>query len=80
MKQIWNNKCAETHSLLENLSNREFEVLTRVGKGLSLRAVGTKMGISDKTVSTYQKRLMKKLNLYNKFDLVKFALQSGLIN
>jgi DNA-binding NarL/FixJ family response regulator len=67
-------------SALENLSKREFEVLTRVGKGLSLRAAGAQMGLSDKTVSTYQTRLMEKLNLSNKTDLVKFALQSGLIS
>ena len=67
-------------SALENLSKREFEVLTRVGKGLSLRAAGAQMGISDKTVGTYKTRLMEKLNLYNKTDLVKFALQSGLVD
>lgn len=71
---------SQKKSLLENLSTREFEVLTRVGKGLSLRAAGAEMGISDKTVSTYQSRLMEKLNLCNKTDLVKFALQSGLID
>jgi len=67
-------------SVLENLSKREFEVLTRVGKGLSLRAAGAQLGISYKTVSTYQTRLMEKLNLYSKTELIKFALQSGLIN
>jgi DNA-binding NarL/FixJ family response regulator len=80
MKQHRNHKYAETHSLLQKLSNREFEVLTRVGKGLSLRAAGAQVGISDKTVSTYQTRLMGKLNLYNRTDLVRFALQSGLID
>ena len=80
MKQHRNHKYAGTHSLLEKLSHREFEVLTRVGKGLSLRAAGAQMGISDKTVSTYQTRLMEKLNLYNRTDVVRFALQSGLID
>jgi two-component system, NarL family, response regulator FusR len=79
MKQH-HNKCAGTHSLLEKLSNREFEVLTHVAKGLSLRAVGAQMGVSDKTVNTYQRRFMEKLNLSNRIDMVKFALQVGLID
>ena len=74
----WRNSSRK--NVLKKLSKREFEVLTRVGKGMPLRAVAAQMGISDKTVSTYQTRLMGKLNLCNKIDLVKISLQTGLID
>ncbi len=64
---------------LENLSKREFEVLTLLGRGMSLKEAGAQMGINEKTVGTYQTRLMSKLNLTSKADLVKFALQAGLV-
>ena len=64
---------------MDSLSEREFEVLTMLSSGLSLKEVGTRMGISDKTVSTYQTRLMEKLDLTSKADLVRFAIESGLV-
>ena len=64
---------------LESLSAREFEALTLIGRGMSLKEAGAQMGISEKTVGTYQTRLMEKLNLSNKTDLVRLALQAGII-
>jgi DNA-binding NarL/FixJ family response regulator len=72
-------KQAGKDSLLDNLSPREFEVLTLLGSGLSLKEVGARIGIDEKTVGTYRARLMTKLHLSTKADLFRIALESGVI-
>ena len=64
---------------LSRLSEREFAVLTALSRGKSLKEVADELGISDKTVSTYRARLMKKLDLKSGSDLVRFALEHGLL-
>ena len=64
---------------LSRLSEREFAVLTALSRGKSLKEVADELGISDKTVSTYRARLMKKLSLKSGSDLVRFALEHGLL-
>lgn len=64
---------------LASLSKREFAVLTALSRGKSLKEVADELGISDKTVSTYRARLMKKLDLKSGSDLVRFALEHGLL-
>lgn len=64
---------------LASLSKREFAVLTALSRGKSLKEVADELGISDKTVSTYRARLMKKLDLKRGSDLVRFALEHGLL-
>ena len=64
---------------LDSLSQREFEVFTLLGSGLSLKEAASQMGISDKTVTTYRARLMEKLDLSNKADLIRVALELGLV-
>lgn len=64
---------------LDSLSPREFEALTMLSSGLSLKEAATRMGVSEKTVSTYRARFMEKLHLANNTDLVRFALEAGLL-
>ena len=64
---------------LSRLSEREFAVLTALSRGKPLKEVADELGISDKTVSTYRARLMKKLDLKSGSDLVRFALEHGLL-
>ena len=72
-------KQAGKNSSLDNLSPREFEVLTLLGSGFSLKEVGARIGIDEKTVGTYRARLMTKLHLSTKTDLFRIALESGVI-
>ncbi|MBC8208271.1 MAG: response regulator transcription factor [Desulfobulbaceae bacterium] len=65
-------------SPLTRLSQREREVLQFVVEGLSSVAIGTKLGLSPKTVETYRSRLMNKLGLSDLPSLVKFALRHGI--
>ncbi len=66
-------------SPLEELSPREREVLTLTAEGYSSAETGKKLFLSPKTVDTYRSRLMQKLGLSHRSELVRFALQTGLL-
>lgn len=64
---------------LQALSDREREVLTLTVEGFSAREIGERLFISPKTVDTYRSRLMEKLRLNHRSELVRFALKVGLL-
>jgi DNA-binding NarL/FixJ family response regulator len=63
----------------EQLTPRELEVLTLIGAGHTNRAIALKLGISVKTVERHRTQLMAKLDVHNLVDLVRIAIQRGLI-
>jgi two-component system response regulator NreC len=67
------------HDPLEKLTDREREVLGFTVEGFSSSEIGKKLFISPKTVDTYRARIMEKLNLHHRSELVRFALQTGLL-
>jgi DNA-binding NarL/FixJ family response regulator len=66
-------------SPLEELSDREREVLALTAEGYSSSETGKKLFLSPKTVDTYRSRLMRKLGLSHRADLVRFALDTGVL-
>jgi two-component system response regulator NreC len=64
---------------LHELSSREQEVLALTAEGFSSREIGKKLFISPKTVDTYRARIMDKLRLNHRSELVRFALRVGLL-
>lgn len=64
---------------LTDLSTREQEVLALTAEGFSSREIGQKLFISPKTVDTYRARIMDKLGLTHRSELVRFALEVGLL-
>jgi len=65
-------------SHLERLTLREREVLQLVVEGKSSVEISQILDISAKTIDTHRSRLMKKLDIRNIGDLVKFGLRHGL--
>ncbi len=63
----------------EKLSERESEVLVMTALGYSSREIGEMLFISPKSVDTYRQRLMEKLGLESRADLVQYALKKGLL-
>ena len=63
----------------DNLSEREREVLALTAQGYSSQEIGDKLALSAKTVETYRTRVMRKLNLRHRSDLVRYALRAGLL-
>lgn len=61
------------------LSAREGEVLTFVARGHTNRETAEKLGLSVKTVETYRMRLMQKLDLRGRAELVDYAIREGLL-
>ena len=64
---------------LEKLSDREREVLALTAEGYSSGEIGKKLYLSPKTVDTYRARLMQKLGLSHRSELVRLALDTGLL-
>ncbi|MBW7885365.1 MAG: response regulator transcription factor [Caldilineaceae bacterium] len=64
----------------ETLSEREREVLKLIALGYTATQVAEKLALSPKTVETYRGRIMEKLNLSSRSDLVQYALARGLLS
>ncbi len=69
----------EEEDPLSRLTDREREVLGYTVEGYSSTEIGKKLFISPKTVDTYRSRIMEKLGLHHRSELVRFALQQGLL-
>ncbi|MDA8017882.1 MAG: LuxR C-terminal-related transcriptional regulator [Thermoanaerobaculia bacterium] len=61
------------------LSKREQEVLRGVAYGYTNREIAEHLGVSVKSVETYRHRLSDKLELGSRAELVRFALDLGLL-
>jgi two-component system, NarL family, invasion response regulator UvrY len=68
-----------TRSPHELLSDREFEVLRALGSGMMVKDVAAHLRLSAKTVSTYRSRLLEKMGLKSKEDLVRYVVAHGLL-
>lgn len=66
-------------ALHELLSDREFEVLRALGSGMSVKDVAEQLHLSAKTVSTYRTRLLEKMGLKSKVDLVRYVVVHDLL-
>lgn len=64
---------------LQRLSARERQVLALTAEGYSSSEVGERLSLSPKTVDTYRSRIMEKLGLHHRTELVRFALRAGLL-
>jgi len=62
------------------LSKREEDVLRLVAGGLTSQQIADRMLISVKTVETYRSRVARKLNLNDRSDFFRYALEFGLIS
>jgi two-component system response regulator NreC len=63
----------------QTLSEREREVLKLTAEGYTAQEIADKLILSPKTVDTYRQRVMDKLNLHHRAELVKYALRKGLL-
>ena len=61
------------------LTPREREVLTYIAEGHTNREIADALTISHKTVDRHRENIMRKLNLHSRVELVKYAIEKGLI-
>ncbi|MCK9284987.1 MAG: response regulator transcription factor [Rhodocyclaceae bacterium] len=61
------------------LTNRELEVLTLIVEGMALKDIAERLNLSPKTVTTHKANLMDKLGIENNAELIRYALERGLL-
>jgi DNA-binding NarL/FixJ family response regulator len=70
---------SSSKSRLSELTERETEVLMSVAKGLTNAEIAAELGIGEATVTTHVTRVLMKLELRDRIQVVIFAYESGLI-
>jgi len=64
----------------DRLTAREREILTLIAEGHTSREIADKLFISLKTVLGHRTKIMEKLDLHNRSELIKYAIRKGLIS
>ncbi|WP_434744113.1 response regulator [Micromonospora sp. SH-82] len=60
------------------LTERETEVLRLVAKGLSYKQIAERLGLSHRTVQNHVQNTLGKLQLHNRVELTRYAIEQGL--
>ncbi|MBB5977125.1 DNA-binding NarL/FixJ family response regulator [Kribbella solani] len=61
-----------------HLTTRETEVLRLVARGLTAKQIATRLVLSHRTVENHVQNTLRKLQLHNRAELVRYAIQNGL--
>ena len=61
------------------LSNRELEVMSLLAEGKSPCEIAEKLSLSVKTISTYRKRILIKMNMGTTSEIIRYAIKAGLV-
>jgi two-component system response regulator NreC len=79
MKEMVDQPASASTPAVEELTPREREVLTYIAEGYTNREIAEALVISVKTVDRHRENIMQKLNLHSRVELVKYAIEKGLI-
>jgi DNA-binding NarL/FixJ family response regulator len=60
------------------LTDREFDVFSRIVRGAGLTAIAEELSLSVKTVSTHKSHILAKMNMATQVDLVRYSIEHGL--
>lgn len=63
----------------DRLSDREREVLKLLADGLALKEIATRLVLSIKTIDAHKTNMMRKLDLHDRSEVIKYAIQRKLI-
>ncbi|MGR6321926.1 response regulator transcription factor [Micromonospora soli] len=69
---------AARHDAAPRLTDRETEVLRLVAKGLSYKQIAERLGLSHRTVQNHVQNTLGKLQLHNRVELTRYAIERGL--
>jgi DNA-binding NarL/FixJ family response regulator len=62
------------------LSDREFEVFSRIVQGRSMTDIANELSLSIKTVSTHKSHILEKMGMDSTVELVRYAIKHGLMD
>jgi len=79
-KQETKKTTGKNSELLEQLTNREIEVLKLIAQEMTNVEIAEQLFISRRTVDTHRRNLLQKLGSKNSIGLIRFAYSNGLIN
>ncbi|HEA3131723.1 TPA: response regulator transcription factor [Aeromonas hydrophila] len=65
--------------VLESLSSREIIILQQLSSGFSNKEIAERMLLSEKTISTYKKNIMRTINVNNLIEMVDMARRNGIV-
>jgi DNA-binding NarL/FixJ family response regulator len=63
----------------ETLSDREYEVMSRIASGKTVTEIAEELSLSAKTISTYRARVLVKLGVKNSAEIVQYVIRNGLM-
>jgi two-component system, NarL family, invasion response regulator UvrY len=63
----------------EELSNREYQIMCMIAEGKRSRDIAEDLSLSTKTISSYRSRIMSKMKTRSNTELVRYAVEHGLI-
>jgi len=63
----------------EQLSDRELEVLCLIASGRTVGEIAGSLSLSDKTISTYRRRILDKMQMSTNAELTHYAIKNGLV-
>ena len=63
----------------EQLSDRELEVLLLIASGKTVGEIADLLALSDKTISTYRRRILDKMQLSTNAELTHYAIRNNLV-
>jgi len=63
----------------EGLSDRELEVLCAIASGKTVGEIAAQLSLSDKTISTYRRRILDKMDMKTNAELTHYAIRNGLV-
>jgi DNA-binding NarL/FixJ family response regulator len=75
---IAHNASLQSKSVVNALTAREFEVLRLLAHGDTVKRIGEKLGLSEKTVANHQSAIRDKLGAKNGVQLARVATELGL--
>ena len=64
----------------EKLSDREYQIMWQLASGRTVGAIAKQLFLSANTVSTYRARILKKLNVRNNAELMRYAIRHQLVD
>jgi two-component system invasion response regulator UvrY len=73
--QVSSDHCGPRHEIL---SDREFEIMKRIGNGQSLTEAAENLCLSVKTVSTYRSRILLKMDFKTNADITRYVVENNL--